>query len=137
MRAPPDKRTKPAPVGTGPNYPDANRDACDLTTGVSPLRRTLDDAIDESGGSLKDLTVLATQNDPFRVDTPARHRDGEWLATTARDLGLGDRKIHLRGLHYMLIGRPKPDGLPLVDSRWSYIDQTKALIASKAYEVTL
>jgi hypothetical protein len=77
---------------------------------ASPLRAALDKVIAEQGCSLKDLTVLASQNDPFRVDTPARHRDGEWLATTARDLGLGDRQIHLRGLHYMLIGRPKPDG---------------------------
>jgi hypothetical protein len=33
--------------------------------------------IAEQDCSLKDLTVLAPQNDPFRVDTPARHRDGE------------------------------------------------------------
>ena len=64
----------------------------------SPLRQVLDQTIATEGGSLKDLTVLAPQNDPFRVDTDARHRDGEWLAVTARDLGLGDRKIHLRGL---------------------------------------
>ena len=29
---------------------------------------------------------------------------------TAGELGLGNRKIHLRGLHYMLLGRSKPDG---------------------------
>ena len=37
--------------------------------------------LDTYGGSLKDLTVLATANDPYRVDTDAGHRDGEWLAT--------------------------------------------------------
>jgi hypothetical protein len=31
------------------------------------------------GLSMKDLTVLAVGNDPFRIDTPAGHRDGEWL----------------------------------------------------------
>ena len=77
-------------------------------TAISPLRQALDDAITAEGGSLKAYTVLAPQNDPFRVDTPARHRDGAWLAITARDLGLGDRRIHLRGLHYMVIGRPRP-----------------------------
>ena len=79
----------------------------------SPLRQALDTAIASANGSklsMKDLTVLAPQNDPFRVDTPAGHRDGEWLAVHARELGLGDRTIHLRGLHYMVIGRPKPDG---------------------------
>ncbi len=77
-----------------------------------------------------DLTVLANQNDPFRVDTPARHRDGEWLATTAADLGLGDRKIHLRGLHYMVLGREKPDGSPYsntaADWQWLVEDAGKA-----------
>ena len=90
----------------------------------SLLRQKLDTVVDESGGSLKDLTVLATQNDPFRVDTPARHRDGEWLAITAQELGLGDRKIHLRGLHYMIIGRPKPDGTPYTntDADWDWLE---------------
>jgi hypothetical protein len=76
----------------------------------------------------KDLTVLAPQNDPFRVDTTARHRDDEWLAITAQSLGFpipGDRKIHLRGLHYMVIGRPRPapDRFPYVntDKDWLWL----------------
>jgi hypothetical protein len=74
------------------------------------LRATLDAAITSNGYSAKDLTVLAVQNDPFRVDTKARHRDGKWLAVQAAEHGLGDRRIHLRGLHYMLIGTRKPNG---------------------------
>jgi hypothetical protein len=46
----------------------------------SPLRQALEAAAAENGCSLKALTVLAAQNDPFRLDTPASHRDGEWLA---------------------------------------------------------
>jgi hypothetical protein len=90
---------------------------------ASPLRAALDSVIAEQGCSLKDLTVLAPQNDPFRTDTPARHRDGEWLAITAQDLGLGDRRIHLRGLHYMVIGRRKPDGSPYTntDKDWLWL----------------
>jgi hypothetical protein len=90
---------------------------------TSPLRLLLEDTAAEEGIPLKDLTVLAAQNDPFRVDTPARHRDGAWLAMTARDLGLGDRKIHLRGLHYMVLGRPKPHGLPYTntDEDWLWL----------------
>jgi hypothetical protein len=39
---------------------------------------------------MKDLTVLAPQNDPFRLDTPAAHRDGAWRAiiVAAGDRGL-------------------------------------------------
>jgi hypothetical protein len=86
---------------------------------VSPLRLELE----ATGLPLKDVTVLAAQNDPFRVDTPARHRDGAWLANAARDLGLGDRRIHLRGLHYMVLGWPKPDGLPYTntDPDWLWL----------------
>jgi hypothetical protein len=90
---------------------------------VSPLRQLLDKTAANEGCSMKDLTVLATQNDPFRIDTPARHRDGAWLAITAEDLGLGTRRIHLRGLHYMVIGRPKPDGNPYTntDADWLWL----------------
>ena len=51
----------------------------------SALRHALDTAITEAEGrklSMKDLTVLAPQNDPFRLDTAANHRDGAWLAMT-------------------------------------------------------
>jgi hypothetical protein len=74
----------------------------------SPLRRLLQETAAEHGLDLKDLTVLAPQNDPFRVDTPARHRDGAWLAATIRELGLTDRRIHLRGLHYAITMHPEP-----------------------------
>jgi hypothetical protein len=75
----------------------------------------------EHGCTMADLTVLDKANDPFRVDTPARHRDGEWLATTAARLGLGGRTIHLRGLHYMLIGEPKPDGTPYANTEKDWL----------------
>ena len=107
----------------------------DETAIASPLRALLDHEITEARTwgtrvTMKDLTVLDVGNDPFRVDTPARHRDGEWLATTAQDLGLGDRKIHLRGLHYMVIGRTKPDGTPYSNTErdwdWLQSDAAKA-----------
>ena len=55
------------------------------------------------------------------MDTPARHRDGEWLAITAQELGLGGRRIHLRGLHYMLLGRQKPDGSPYTNTEADWL----------------
>ena len=38
---------------------------------------------------MKDLTVLSPQIDPFRLDTPANHVIGNWLADTAATLGSG------------------------------------------------
>jgi hypothetical protein len=97
---------------------------------ASPLRAALDAVIAEQGCSLKDLTVPAAKNDPFRLDTPARHRDGLWLAETAAELGLGQRKIHLRGLHYMVLGRTMPDGSQYVNDNdhweWLQSDDAKA-----------
>lgn|SRR5208283_806107 len=52
--------------------------------------------------SLKELTVLSEEHDPYRQDTPAHRRNGWWLKK-AVDQFLGpDRKIHLRGLHYLI-----------------------------------
>lgn len=98
---------------------------------ASPLRAALEKTMAEQGCSMKDLTVLAPANDPFRVDTTARHRDGEWLAITAERLRLGSRRIHLRGLHYMLIGEPKPDGQPYAntDADWSWLQEDAAKAA--------
>jgi hypothetical protein len=95
----------------------------------SPLRQALDVAIAESNGaklSMKDLTVLAAQNDPFRLDTPANHRDSKWLANVIADLGIRGQ-IHLRGLHYAISMalKPfiKPDGTRYVndDRNWEWM----------------
>lgn len=98
--------------------------------GDSPLRARLEKAAAGLGVPLKALTVLDKDNDPFRTDVPARHRDGKWLADAAAELGLGSRPIHCRGLHYMLIGWPKPDGSPYrnVDRDWAWLvnDAAKA-----------
>jgi hypothetical protein len=82
----------------------------------------LRDVLDSCGGQLKDLTVLAPQNDPFRVDTDAGHRDGAWLADTLAGLGITGQR-HLRGLHYILIGRDKPNGLPYANTEqdWNWL----------------
>lgn len=44
-----------------------------------PLFRRLADA---AGAALKlgDLTVMAEQNDPYRLDTPANHILGKWMS---------------------------------------------------------
>ena len=84
-------------------------------------------ALESGGGSLKSLTVLAPQNDPFRVDTDAGHRDGAWLANTLDRLGITGQR-HLRGLHYILIGQPKPNGQPYTntESDWRWLSETVA-----------
>lgn len=105
----------------------------DLLDPPGGLRETLESACREEGCPAGKMTVLAAQNDPFRVDTPARHRDGEWLAVCAQELGLGDRKIHLRGLHYMLVSGEviKPNGKPYTntDEDWKWLSEHAAKAA--------
>jgi hypothetical protein len=97
------------------------------------LRQALEAACSEGEYGLEDLTVLAAQRDPYRMDTPARHRDGEWLAVQAERLGLGDRTIHLRGLHYMLVSGVvvKPDGNQYrnIDDDWFWLEERAAKAA--------
>ena len=66
-------------------------------------------ALESLGGSLKSWTVMSDQSDPFRMDTPANHRDGAWLADTMNRLGI-TQQIHDRGIHYAILGQPKPFG---------------------------
>ena len=72
----------------------------------SPLR----DVLESSGCPLAHMTVLA--DDPFRQDTPAKHRDARWLAEAVADLIPRGQKIHFRGLHYAVLGRTMPKGGP-------------------------
>lgn len=97
---------------------------------ASPLRAALDDATGGNNRRLGKFTVLDADNDPFRLDTPAKHRDGQWLAEQAEALGFTDRTVHIRGLHYAVLGRPKPDGTPYENTikNWEWLagDAAKA-----------
>lgn len=59
--------------------------------------------------TLEELTVMSSSSDPFRLDTPKNHQIGAWLADSLARLGVTGTR-HLRGMHYILIGQPKPDG---------------------------
>lgn len=88
--------------------------------------------IERPGLPLKNLTVLAEKNDPFRVDTPGGHRDGAWLGDRFERVRATVR--HLRGLHYALISIPgptRPDGQPYVndDRSWEWMSERAAKCA--------
>lgn len=103
------------------NHQNGRHNGC----GSSDLRRVLELEMEVSGLAAKDLTVLAAIRDPFRLDTPAGHRDAQWLAELIDRLGLADRRIHLRGLHYAIVSAEatKPDGLPYrnTEDDWGWL----------------
>ena len=79
--------------------------------GASPLRQVLAEACEAGGYTMKELTVL--DEDPYRCDTPAHHRDGQWFAEQVARFVPGAGTIHTRGLHYLVASAAdvrKPDG---------------------------
>lgn len=84
-----------------------------VASGNGALRRVLEEARGELRCSRNSLTVLSSQVDPYRLDTPAGHRDGAWLAEQL-DQAIGtERRIHWRGLHYAIVAAGdicKPNG---------------------------
>jgi hypothetical protein len=95
------------------------------------LRAMLSEIQVDEGCTLDDLTVLSPANDPFRTSEACR-RDGEWLAAHVSDL-IGSRRIHLRGLHYVLVTASvvKPDGVVYrnVNADWLWMSEKAAKAA--------
>jgi hypothetical protein len=97
------------------------------------LREILLSARAETGRTMEELSVLAGQNEPYRLDTPAGHRDGLWLAMELERLKVR-RPVHLRGLHYILVAAGdvlRPDGQRYVndDPTWHWMAETAAKAA--------
>jgi hypothetical protein len=71
------------------------------------LRQRIDAACELIGCKLSALTVLTERLDPYRLDTPANHRDGAWVAEQL-ERSFGRKNTHWRGLHYSLTMRKQP-----------------------------
>ena len=105
----------------------------------SPLREALDilSAENIEDLTLDELTVLSPQNDPYRLDTPVHHRNGQWLRLQMEACGLirpdgyFASQIHNRGIHYAIFsnGAIRPDGEKFKndDKGWEFLEK-----ASKA-----
>jgi hypothetical protein len=101
--------------------------------GFGVLRSVLEVAREKAGCGLGELTVLSAQVDPYRLDTPSGHRDGVWLAKRLNRLVKRGKKIHWRGLHYVIVSKGdlrKPNGGTYVntDEDWVWL----STVAGKA-----
>jgi len=102
-----------------------------MTVENTLLRKQITQAVDITGLSMKDLTVLSASRDAYRLDTPANHALGQWAADVYREVHDGGR-IHLRGLHYKLVGRiTKPDGELYINNQdnWDWFSNKVAKAA--------
>lgn len=96
---------------------------------MNGLRSVIEAARDETGRPLKDFTVLSTQIDPYRLDTPANHEVGRWFAEQMNRLKLTHRRLHLRGIHYALLGSTTmPNGQPYTNTseNWEWLQASPA-----------
>jgi hypothetical protein len=101
--------------------------------GHGALRSIIENARQELGYGLGELTVLSAQVDPYRLDTSSGHRDGAWLAKQLNRLVTRGKKIHWRGLHYVIVAKGnlrKPNGETYVntDEDWVWL----STVAGKA-----
>jgi hypothetical protein len=84
------------------------------------------DAVNDTRSSLSDYTVLSPQNDPYRLDLPDNHHNGQWFAEVLNRLA-PHGAIHLRGLHYRIVAAAdvvRPDnGLGYINSNecWEWL----------------
>jgi len=97
--------------------------------GFGVLRSVLEKACTKAGCGLGEFTVLSPQVDPYRFDTSTGHRDGQWLAAHFERLVGQNKKIHWRGLHYVLVsttGLTKPNGEQYLndDANWTWLIDT-------------
>ena len=99
---------------------------------ASALRSIIESARDDTGGSLKEFTVLSVQIDPYRLDTPVNHQVGQWFAEQMDRLNLLHRQIHLRGIHYAFLGSTTmPNGKPYANTGevWDWLQNSAAKAA--------
>ena len=98
--------------------------------GCGTLRAVLEQAKTKAGCSLTDLTALSSSIDPYRLDTPAGHRDGKWLAQHMNKALGKTRRIHWRGLHYVLVSgqapavKPNGETYRNTDDDWLWLSET-------------
>jgi hypothetical protein len=101
--------------------------------GYGALRSVLETACEKQGCGLGNLTVLSAQVDPYRLDTPAGHRDGQWVLKQFKRVLRRGARIHWRGLHYAIVvlgNVRKPDGeiYRNTDEDWEWL----STVAGKA-----
>jgi hypothetical protein len=88
--------------------------------------------IEQAGGALKDYTVLSVPVDPYRLDTRANHVVGKWFAEQMHRLDVLHRRLHLRGIHYALLGSTTmPTGEPYRNTGecWEWLQNEAAKAA--------
>jgi hypothetical protein len=98
--------------------------AKNTVVGSGTLHHEIETAAVQALCSIKHLTVLSPQNDPYRLDTTAGHELGEWLADQVLRLVGPHGRVHLRGLFYRIVAAGDvrtPDGKVFANTHENWI----------------
>lgn len=110
------------------NFDADGTEVVEESQGKASLRTIIEAAAEENELGLGTLTVMSNQTDPYRIDSPAKHRDAEWFARAWKESG-AKHGIHLRGVHYAVVSAfppiLKPDGEPYLNTHenWIWLQQ--------------
>jgi hypothetical protein len=106
-------------IVAGPNYGLSAQQVlqyCGASDGLPEAKGVLGQKLREycleQNCSMEALTVLATENDPYRHDNERGHRNAQWFLEMINRFVPADQRVHLRGLHYRVssagdVERPK------------------------------
>jgi hypothetical protein len=89
--------------GTPTITPNDRLAATREVAGSGPLAAVLQAARIETRRSMDALTVMSGDTDPYRLDTPAKHRDAQWFAEQVARFIAPDKRIHPRGVFYACV----------------------------------
>jgi hypothetical protein len=89
--------------GTPTITPNDRLAATQEVAGSGPLAAVLQAARIETRRSMDALTVMSGDTDPYRLDTPAKHRDAQWFAEQVARFIAPDKRIHPRGVFYACV----------------------------------
>jgi hypothetical protein len=102
---------------------------------MSGALRTVLKKAKAEGHSMRSMTVLSPQVDPYRFDTPKGRRNTAWFSEQITRFIRYEAAVHLRGLHYLLVNAadvviPDGKGTPYIntDECWVWMSDQ----ASKA-----
>ncbi len=86
--------------------------------------RSIKDIAKQTGYSTHDLLALSSTNDPFYAGSETTVELAHWFKDLWKRLGYAGRGgVHLRRVHYRLLGNAKVDGLPYENTRndWNHL----------------
>ena len=107
------------------DLPKAERGGDDvLARRIQSVGRFLGYPEKRGNGLLAAMTAMSRSNDPYLANRNACHEVGQWLGAQVAEFLRPDQRIHLRGLHYLMVGAAcvfKPNGELYQNTKYDWL----------------